>query len=1039
MKPDFFNDNVQRAYPLEATDTPVIPEFAIADFGSIIFAGAGFNEASHRIWLDWVRRSRNKIEFCYRCDAPQLQSLALIFQFNVSDPSFTTAFAYAQTAVGSAQIDCACDTDVFVAELTQAASGMPGWTATGDADLYQDASGAHIESDSIVEGKLIYRDIVVPDNTRLRLMLDVTEFVGDGQSVLLVRVLDDAETTELGAATVHEIGTTGLLVDTGDFTTLRVYIHLLNSTYSPMNVVISTLRLSQCTATSSSFFQPPPDPGLCNEQSIWEGFMVIGDMLQLLEYLTNCDTVAIDRPAADVCQLLLLLDTGLTDFELIQLALDDAFVSLQALLPQLELRISIAAYNDSLTGGSYDPEGLFDGVNFATYDIVQDFLVTDLVETTGDSDRGITSLSTLLPDWYARGGNFDDPRMVLWVGESSSVTVAGELQALVTTARNAGVAIYAINANSSAEGIDSPDPHAGVRQATTLVAKTGGMAIHRPAITGTEITDFVVKSVLRQATYSDRGESLRAVLYGPAYVEPSRTQNLSDAHVRTIAVGNVERTRASGRDDCRELCWPFETQDVYTVCSCVVGDVDFIDGHNVSIQVAEASNSIIFNAGPGLGLGAACDELPISPLESPPSGRTTYTGSLRCTEVITQVNGTAGRKLLIVGGDGVQVTAIPEQHRIIIDANLADMAYAPVRDPDQAVICHYPSEDLCECGPLDINDFICPDPPPGRRSTTTTTQAPTTTTTAPPTTTTTTEAPVTDDAWWPSGIIKGNGFRASFWSHTGLFPYAKRNTHGSNLPDDDMPQTLTPLVSDHATVNASNNLYAFEGENRIVGGDPGSSRTDDRWFYFGGTTHATNGKLAITTGAPPSVTGDTYTAFKIAGVVPPPAPGGGTPLTGYFQEVFMINGDITGNPYSNEYLLNFRVENIVGRFRWYILRLYSWKSLTRNELPNPVSLISPPTFYYPWLGQPAGVSLSPWLEADNSQSGLIETANHNYSISIDYPFGVQGFMINPNGGLLELAGISYWVGFGVDPNVRVGDNPGLRSMEIRQIELNRIY
>lgn len=1027
MKPDFFNDNVQRAYPLEATDVPVVPEFAIADFGSIVFAGADYDESQHRVWLDWVRRTRSKIEFCYRCSAPQLQTSALIFQFNITDPSFTTAFAYATPAVDSKLLGCRCTDYFYAADLTAEAEGMPDWEVTGSATTYQDSFGLHVESSSVTEGKLAYRDIDVPDNTRVQLLVEVTEFTGDGQSALFVRVVDVDETVELGAVTVRELGATTVTFDTGDLTTVRVYLHVLNTTYAQLAVVINSISLAECSTASSSFHQDPPDPGLCNEQSTWEGFMVIGDVPKLLEYMTTCDAVIIDSPAADVCQLLLLLDTGLAEFNDVRTAIDQALSAISDSLPQLHLSVSIAAYNDGLTGGSYDPSGLNDGVNFASYELVRDFLVTDLAATVGDSDRGISSLSTLLGDWTLRGGTLDDPRLVLWVGGSRSNALLGELQAVAADAAASATPVYAINVANASAGIDAFTSGTSNRQASTLTTTSRGAIIHRPSVTATDVTDFLIKSVLRQVTASDSGDALKAMLYGPGYVEPARIQNLSDAHVRTIAVGNVERTRASSRDGCRELCWSFEPEDVYTVCSCLVGDVDFVDGHNVSIQVSEATNAIIFNAGVGLGLGVACDELPISPIESPPAGRTTYTGSLRCSEVITQVNGNTSRKLLIVGGDGVQVTSIPEQHRIIIDANLADMAYAPIRDPDLAVMCHYPDEDICICGPESLDDFICPDPPPGRRSTTTTTQPPGTTTTT--TTTTTTPAPTEFGSHYlGTAAVSAPGSSGTpfpvglvyYWGWNGT-PFIDEESTGLNLP------RTTPATS----MAAAATKYDFESGNRVVGGNPTSSRVDERWMLL-------NNGVKTTGRWPTQSNVDGDPVFRGTYVVPiPTVPAGATPrLTGMFQEVFLN--------VRNDWVVSFQVDRMEGRWYWYLYQLVSQVYIDGNNIPSSAfphyNYLDQQYPWYEWHREPMDNATTPPQATAYNAAGWSATkellnGDATYTINLASRTQPKNTLFRRNQNNSYVYG-HYLLGFGPDPNIRVDDPPTARILEVRNISLS---
>lgn len=223
-------------------------------------------------------------------------------------------------------------------------------------------------------------------------------------------------------------------------------------------------------------------------------------------------------------------------------------------------------------------------------------------------------------------------------------------------------------------------------------------------------------------------------LYSPAQnwetVEPSRIQYLGDQQVRIIGVANKERTRAITPDGCREMCWPFVQESIYVVNDCIDGDVRFEDGFNLNVTQDSVANSLTFDAFVGGGLGEAYSEVPVTGAELPPLGSSTLSGSLLCCEVIRSINGVGGKFFQIKEGPGIRVIDVPKQHRIIIDVDLHNMALCPALPPPDPIDCLYPSENPCECGPSNIDDFECPDGSPA--TTSTTTSATTSTTTTPP-------------------------------------------------------------------------------------------------------------------------------------------------------------------------------------------------------------------------------------------------------------------------------------------------------------------
>lgn len=102
---DFFNENINRVFPFQAgtagVNTPLsgpfsllqLPDSLIADCGFIAGAESGYVEGVHSVFLYRIARvDTNLLEFEFRCDAPGLAGIPLIFQRLLSQPDYTTEF-----------------------------------------------------------------------------------------------------------------------------------------------------------------------------------------------------------------------------------------------------------------------------------------------------------------------------------------------------------------------------------------------------------------------------------------------------------------------------------------------------------------------------------------------------------------------------------------------------------------------------------------------------------------------------------------------------------------------------------------------------------------------------------------------------------------------------------------------------------------------------------------------------------------------------------------------------------------------------------
>ena len=182
-------------------------------------------------------------------------------------------------------------------------------------------------------------------------------------------------------------------------------------------------------------------------------------------------------------------------------------------------------------------------------------------------------------------------------------------------------------------------------------------------------------------------------------VEPSLIQSIAGSFVRTINIANADRTRADAPEDCRDYCWPFPVEEHYVRCECVVGDVRIQAGYNACIEVDELENSITISACLGGGEGEPCEEVKVTDDEDAPDGRTTLDGALRCDEIVRSINGIGRRFFEILGGQGVVVTSLPEEHRVVVDINLQTLSICTDYRLQSSLISESSEVGECDCGP----------------------------------------------------------------------------------------------------------------------------------------------------------------------------------------------------------------------------------------------------------------------------------------------------------------------------------------------------
>ncbi len=129
----FYNDNANRAFPFLAASTAPLPEEAVVDFGCELGNDSGFVPGESSVWLSRVSRVGTAYRFVYRSDAPGLRDKTLEFEFDLSDPEYTSDRA--EAGVGSSGSDFGrC-----------VGPGWSGFMAIGKLDALPIADGESLE------------------------------------------------------------------------------------------------------------------------------------------------------------------------------------------------------------------------------------------------------------------------------------------------------------------------------------------------------------------------------------------------------------------------------------------------------------------------------------------------------------------------------------------------------------------------------------------------------------------------------------------------------------------------------------------------------------------------------------------------------------------------------------------------------------------------------------------------------------------------------------------------------------------------------
>ena len=157
-------------------------------------------------------------------------------------------------------------------------------------------------------------------------------------------------------------------------------------------------------------------------------------------------------------------------------------------------------------------------------------------------------------------------------------------------------------------------------------------------------------------------------------VEPARIQNLNKSFVRSLNVGNRDRSRYTPPPGCDSSA-SATAEVLYVERLCLQGDIAFREGFNCLIRQDNTNNTLTFNGQVGAGAGEPCDEVPLYAGESPPANSRFLGGGPACDEIIRTVNGKGGPSLRLLGGPGVRVYDSPtDASTIFVDADLGTFA-----------------------------------------------------------------------------------------------------------------------------------------------------------------------------------------------------------------------------------------------------------------------------------------------------------------------------------------------------------------------------
>lgn len=730
-RPGFLNDNTYRAYPFQPALVGSIPDCAIADFGSTALAGSGYVEGTHDVWLEWIRRLGDTLEFSFRTNAPGLADQALIFQRDVNDAEFATSYSWAQPALTAGQLAAACTCGVNLlcnGSFDEQATTTTTSTTGDPCDKYPGSAVYGWSVDSGVTQDLGYLKFVAPAFTVLtgyqevtgfsagetvRMLFDVVSNNGNSSSFIVAELAGPTQSEVFAVVTASVTGSyelTGEVPSTGSvFVTFKAYNA---AAAASMTVELDDASLHLCVSDTSSYAATAPAADVCPAGGTWEGYLVTGDLSCLAADLVDCSITGPGPGSTGELDVLLLTDStaGASDLiSVLQAQYESLADNVVSLLPGVDIRWAVVSYKDFADGGAYASGYSIEQQFTATTSLVGTALGSLTASGGSAKNQQLSALAAVTTNWTtALSGRSAASKLVIWAG-----VTAGEegspYPSLTDTSlalRNAGIRVIAFNSGAAGAGLDGIDV-SGERQASQITSTTVGYLVNSLDFSDTEETIDAISDYVLLA-YPPAGVAGVQQLSGPAYVEPTLTRNLDLSYVRSLAIANADRTRATPPDGCRDICWPFDLADHYVICQCLAGDVVLEAGCNSNIRIDTVENAIVIDGEVGAG-DCDCDLPAVTYEEAKPAGLSSIDGATLCSEVIRSFNGSGGKFFELRGRQGVTITPVPDEHRIIIDVNLGDLALCPDLADDEIVACIPPDTDPCGCGPASSVSFSCPE------------------------------------------------------------------------------------------------------------------------------------------------------------------------------------------------------------------------------------------------------------------------------------------------------------------------------------------
>jgi hypothetical protein len=165
-------------------------------------------------------------------------------------------------------------------------------------------------------------------------------------------------------------------------------------------------------------------------------------------------------------------------------------------------------------------------------------------------------------------------------------------------------------------------------------------------------------------------------------VEPALVQSLAESYVARFAVANADRTRVTPATACGTV----ESADgvVFVKDACLRGAIAFKAGYNANVRQSSQDNSITLGAAVGDGMGEPCAPTAIFATEEPPEGSQLFEGGLRCNQTLRSINGIGGPLFNFIAGNGAQITAVPEENRIIVDVDMSGLAHCQLSERSES-------------------------------------------------------------------------------------------------------------------------------------------------------------------------------------------------------------------------------------------------------------------------------------------------------------------------------------------------------------------